>query len=183
MIKILNVSKNWLDIKNAALNTVGKESTKEPTSDWKRRILLAEHSPIRKLRISAKWIGLKSWISVHFVRHKIGIEHFVSTQRDDRTEVDRNKAPQDTLVNHEFDADAQAVINISRKRLCFKSHKETRMEWMNFLIELNKFEPELYSACVPECIYRGHCFEFESCGFYKTEHFANKLKLYRGGIN
>lgn len=183
MIKILDISKNWLAIKNSALNTVGKESSKEPSSLWKRQILLAEHSPIRKLRISAKWIGLKSWISVHFVRHKIGIEHFVSTQRDDRTNIDRNKATQDSLVDHEFETNAQAVINMSRKRLCFKAHKETRMAWIEFILGFKSEEPELFSSCVPECVYRGHCFEFQSCGFYKSNEYKLMVEKYREGIN
>lgn len=182
-LKILDISNNWLAIKNSALNTISKESTKEPSSQWKRQILLAEHSPIRKLKISAKWIGLKSWISVHFVRHKIGIEHFVSTQRDDRTDVDRNKEPQDNPVNHEFEANAQAIINISRKRLCLKAHRETRMAWIDFMLSFKDIEPELYSACVSECIYRGYCFEFDSCGFYKTELYQEQLRDYREGIN
>ncbi len=64
-IKILSITKNWLDIKNAALNTISKQTNKEPTSEWKRRILLSEHSPIRKLKISWRWEQLKYWISVH----------------------------------------------------------------------------------------------------------------------
>ena len=39
--------------------------------------LLSEHSPIRQM-FKWKWINLLL-ISVHFVRHKIGIRHFVST--------------------------------------------------------------------------------------------------------
>lgn len=183
VLKILNISNNWQEIKNAAMTTIGKNGGKPPSSEWKRKILLNEHSPIRKLKISAKWYGLKYWISTHIVRHKISIEHFVSTQRDDRTDVDRNKKPQDALVDHEIEANAQSVINISRRRLCKKSHKETRDTWITFLDGFKDDEPELRSACVPECIYRGHCFEFDSCGYYKTDDFLNKLAEYRHNIN
>lgn len=54
------------------------------------------------------------------VRHKIGIEHWVSTQRPDRTDnqdIDRDKLLQGALVNHACEADAQALINISRKKI------------------------------------------------------------------
>ena len=183
-VKILSITKNWLDIKNAALNTIRKQTNKEPTSEWKRHILLAEHSPIRKLKISWRWENLKYWISVHLVRHKIGIEHFVSSQRNDRqNNYDRNTAPQSALVIHECEANAQAIINISRKRLCKQASSETREVWQNFLESIKNIEPELYSVCVPECIYRnGLCPEFKTCGWNKTLEFENKLKQYIKGI-
>ena len=102
------------------------EGTKEPSSKWKKTILLAEHSPIRKLVFSWKWINLPYWVSVHFVRHKFGIEHFVSTQRTDRTGTDRTGARQDAPVEHECFANAQAVMFISRRRLCSQASPETR---------------------------------------------------------
>ena len=76
-----------------------------------------------------RWHGLKTWISTHFVRHNKGIDHWVSTQRSDRTGVPRDKKPQDALVNHECEANAQAMINISRKRLCNQAAIETRAAW------------------------------------------------------
>jgi hypothetical protein len=33
-----------------------------------------------------------------------------------------------------------------------------------FLEELKFIEPELYSCCMPDCMYRGGCKEFKSCG-------------------
>ena len=143
-------------------------------------MLLAEHSPIRLLKLDYKWTNIKSWISVHFVRHKIGIEHFVSTQRNDRTKVDRDKSTQDTIVSHYFEANAQAIINISRKRLCTQAHKETREKWIEFLDkEVKEKEPELYSVCVSECIYRGFCPEFTCCGFVNTDKCKKELIDYR----
>lgn len=171
----------WIKVLNAARNTVNKgEVIKEPSSEWKRKILLAEHSPIRLIKLDYTWQNIKSWISVHFVRHKIGIEHFVSTQRDDRTNIDRNKSTQDSPVNHFFEVNAQSIINISRKRLCLQAHKETRDKWIEFLENKVKVdELELYSVCVRECIYRGFCPEMKSCGYDKTEDFQVKLEEYR----
>jgi hypothetical protein len=130
-----------------------------------------------------KWIGLKSWISVHFVRHKIGIEHWVRTQRSDRTGIDRNELSQNNEVEHEILADAQAMINISRKRLCNQASKETREAWLTVVNLIKDTQPELYKVCVPDCIYRGWCFEYKSCGYHKTPEFQKSLKEYRGGIN
>ena len=159
---------SWVDVVNAARTTINKPPVnKEPSSEWKKQILLAEHSPIRKLQFSWKWVDLKSWVSVHFVRHKFGIEHFVQSQRNDRTGIDRDSARQDSLVSHECLANAQAIINISRKRLCNKAHKETTDAWNMVLQHLFLECPELWSVCVPECIYRNFCPEFKSCGAYE----------------
>ena len=68
---------NWQDIKDSAMNTINKTTGKYPDSEWKRRLILSEHSPIRRMHFYWRWKGLKSWVSVHMVRHKIGIEHWV----------------------------------------------------------------------------------------------------------
>lgn len=177
--KIISTSNNWRAIADAARTTVGKEAGQgEPSSQWKRKILLAEHSPIRKLNISWKWTDLPSWVSVHFVRHKIGIEHFVRSQREDRTGVKRRS--QGELIEHECMANAQAIMNISRKRLCNKASLETTRAWRMFLYALERKEPELFSVCVRECVYRGFCPELESCGFYKFDLFLIEKQIYRG---
>jgi hypothetical protein len=165
------------------MTTIHKEKGTYPSTEWKKQILLSEHSPIRKLRFSFKWYDLLSWCSVHFCRHKIGIEHFVRTQRTDRTGTDRNELPQGSFVEHECEANAQAIINISRKRLCNCASKETREAWKAFLETIKDIEPELYGACKKECVYRGWCFEFSSCNYHKTEQFRKELEEYRGGIN
>lgn len=161
---IKNYKDEWQEIKDTTMTTIGKTTGKYPEKDWKIKLLISEHSPIRKLKISWKWESIKSWVSVHFVRHKFGIEHWVSTRRTDRTGIDRNELRQDELVTHEFEANAQAIINISRKRMCFQASKETREAWAEFLDELEKKEPELRLCCVPEGIYRGGCPEFNNCG-------------------
>jgi len=182
--ELLKVKGTWSEVRDSARTTIHKEAgTKEPSSSWKRRILLAEHSPIRQLSISAKWSDLKYWVSVHFVRHKFGIEHWVRTQRTDRTGLDRNDLPQGNEVEHEILANAQAMITISRKRLCNQASKETREAWVGILDSIKDEEPELYNACVPDCVYRGWCYEFKSCGYHKSEQFQKDLQAYREGIN
>lgn len=182
--KFLGVRGSWNDVLNSARTTINMEhGEKEPSSNWKRRILLAEHSPIRLLNIKWKWFDLKYWVSTHFVRHWLGIEHYVRTQRTDRTGTDRDDLPQGALVEHEAVANTQALINISRKRLCNCASIETRHAWQEFLFTIQDQEPELYSVCVPDCIYRGHCYEHKSCGFHKTDQYKRQLQAYREGIN
>lgn len=179
-VEFVEIKSTWREVADAARTTIGREKGKgEPSSAWKRKLLVSEHSPIRQLAIKWKWSGLKYWVSVHFVRHKIGIEHFVSTQRSDRTGQDRDQALQSALVNHECIADAQAIINISRKRLCNQASKETREAWKALLKELAKKEPELCRVCVPECVYRGFCPEMKSCGYFRTEDYQGAVARYR----
>ena len=174
----------WRDIANSANTTINKEEgIKEPSSLWKKRMLLCEHSPTRQLLIKAKWYDLMYWVSVHLVRHKFGIEHWVRTQRTDRTEFNRNNLPQGSLVEHEIEVNAQSIINISRRRLCNSASKETREAWKEFLNSFKENQQELFNVCVPDCIYRGWCYEFKSCGYHKTDDYKKKLEEYRENIN
>lgn len=180
MIKWAEYRDVWGKVKRAARTTINREGEGQyPTDEWKKSILLAEHSPIRKIKFSWKWTGLKSWVSVHFVRHKIGIEHWVRTQRTDRTGVNRDELPQGSLVEHECEADAQALINISRKRLCNQASQETREAWKEVIEELKLHDPAVASVCVPECVYRGFCPEMHSCGYVNTDAYKAALAAYR----
>jgi len=175
---------SWRDVADCANVTIHKDAgTAEPSPKWKKRILMCEHSPIRELSYDFKWTNLKYWVSVHFVRHKIGIEHWVRTQRSDRTGVDRNTLTQDSPVEHGIQANAQALIAISRKRLCACASPETREAWQAVLESMREKEPELFAACVPDCVYRGWCYEYKSCGWFRTEAFKKRLEEYRAGIN
>ena len=180
-VELISTPNNWTQVVNACRTTVGKEAiTKEPSTKFKNEVLRSEHSPIRLLQFHWKWIGIPYWVSVHLVRHKYGIEHYVRTQRTDRTGINRDEIPQGALVEHECVANAQAIINISRKRLCNQASKETREAWKLFLDEIKQIEPELYNACVPECIYRnGLCPEFNCCGVNQSKWFEQELENYR----
>ncbi len=182
-VDIFKHEDNWQEVKDSTMNTIGKTSGKYPTSEWKRRLLISEHSPIRRIKFYWRWKNIKSWVSVHFVRHKIGIEHWVSTQRTDRTGINRDELPQGALVNHACEADAQSLINISRKRLCNCASQKTREAWQQVKNEVKKTEPELASCMVKECVYRGFCPEMFSCGYYKTDVYKKELEEYRKGIN
>ena len=58
-LRFLNVIGTWRSVADAARTTIRMpEGTKEPSSRWKKTILLSEHSPIRKLMFSWKWPNL-----------------------------------------------------------------------------------------------------------------------------
>ena len=84
----------WREVADAARTTIWKEEGEgEPSFDWKKNILLAEHSPIRKLRFCGKWVDLPYYSSVHLTRHKIGVIQEVSSQRPERKGEPRAKKP------------------------------------------------------------------------------------------
>lgn len=180
---IVDILQNgWQRAVNAARRTVGKDPLKtEPSDKWKAQMLLSEHSPIRLVEYDIFYSDIKMWLTTHLVRHKIGIEHFVHTQREDRQQetYDRDKMPQGALNDMQETANAQALINISRKRLCSKAHPETRTVWKRVRLAVAAKDPIMAVKMVPECIYRGFCPEKESCGFVHTESYLKQLKLYR----
>lgn len=150
-------------VKTCTLNTVGKETTKAPTDEWVKRLVEAEHSPIREL-----WFGIKMtipyWVSVHFVRHHIGVNHYVQTQRTDRTGTDRNEKPQGEIVSHIMSVNAQELIQMAHKRLCKQASKETRQVMQMIVDEVVKVAPYMKDVLVPLCVYRnGKCTEMFSC--------------------
>lgn len=165
MTKIIKLYNNWKDVKNVSRTTVNKQHSEvEASENFKKKILISEHSPIREIKIRWKWESIKSWISVHFSRHSW--ECYVSTQRSDRTGINRDELPQGTVVNMDCSANAQHLIDTSRKRLCYCSSKETREYWENLKIELrNSGEKELADVLVPNGIYRAGCPEFDNCGY------------------
>lgn len=160
---------DWTRVKNHCRTTVNKKFTdKEPSEDFKRKLLISEHSPIRLIEFDWTWEGMPSWVSVHWVRHKW--EKFVSTQRDDRKEHDipRGKMPQDTPVTLDGYANMQNLIDTFRKRLCYQASPETRAYAEDFKVALHEEFPELADALQMNCLYRCGCPEIESCGFFKN---------------
>lgn len=180
------VKPDWIRVVNAARRTWGKKPINhEPSDKFKKKILLAEHSPIRLLEYDFTWEDIKQWISVHICRHHIGCEKFVHSQRPDVNKelagLDRDSFPQGMLNDMEMTCNAQSFINISRKRLCVGcTAKETRLAWQAVIEYLKEVDPILAEKCVPECVYRGFCTEFDRCcGYVKTETYKKRLEEYR----
>lgn len=163
--EILKIKGDWQEVVNDCRATVGKPETgKNPSSEWKRRILIAEHSPIRDIVIKWRWPSIKSWVATHWSRHKW--ECFIRTQRSDRTGVDRDELPQSTLVSFTGEANVQALIDTMRKRLCYQAAQETREYAEDLKAAIREVEPEIAWALCPNCIYRGGCPEMLRCGYY-----------------
>lgn len=162
---LLKIKGDWSEVVDDCRFTVGKPSLgHEPSREFKQRILIAEHSPIRDIRFKWKWENIKSWIATHWVRHKW--ECFVKTQRTDRTGIDRDDLPQGAVVDFTGDANVQSLIDTMRKRLCYQASPETRKYAEDLKAIITKVEPEIGDVLVPNCIYRGGCPEMQTCGLW-----------------
>lgn len=190
MSKVIRMEKVtlWKRALNAARRTIGKKPLdKEPSNSWKAKMLLAEHSPIRLIEYEWTWSDIMQWVTTHLVRHHEGCEKFVHSQRGDRRAIldeynvsSRNELPQGATNDMDMTANAQALISISRKRLCSCASKETREAWKQVKEEVRKVDPVMADKMVPECIYRGFCPEFMNpCGYANTEKYQQDLKRYR----
>ena len=165
---------------------------------------MAEHSPIRLLEYDFTIENIRQWVTVHLVRHHEGCEKFVHTQRQDINDEiekitksimnvlhdvnmlrddwkERDYMFQGSENDMDMTCNAQAFINISRKRLCKGcASTETREAWELVIEFLKEVDPILASKCVPECLYRGFCPETDRCcGFCNTKKFEERLKEYR----
>ena len=81
LTNITRINADWIDVKNECRNTVNKGvSNKDATSDFKWKLLISEHSPIRLIDVKWRWEGIKSWISVHFARHWLGWDKWISEE-------------------------------------------------------------------------------------------------------
>ena len=199
------VKPDWIRVVNAARRTWGKEPINhEPSDKFKKEILLAEHSPIRLLEYDFTISDIRQWVTVHLVRHHEGCEKFVHTQRQDMNDQiekitkeivricevegltrdgwkERDYLFQGQENDMDMTCNAQAFINISRKRLCKGcASPETRYAWEIVIEKLEEIDPILAEKCVPECIYRGFCPERKRrCGYIDTLAAQVRLVKYR----
>ena len=177
---------SWTDVLNAARFTQRKEPRSgEPSVTWKKKIIKAEHSPLRCLIFNIDLYDIPNYVSVHLVRHHVGCQPFVSTSRPDidGKQIPRNKQRKTDPCNTRLFINAQEIINISKVRLCGKAEFVTKSIWREVIEELGKIEPELANACVPSCLYRGFCPEIKSCGLADSDLFPIKLHDFHNSLN
>lgn len=164
-VTVVKFDVDWLEIKNACRKTISmKDSSVEPSSKWKRDLLIAEHSPLRHSLITIDVEDVPFYVMGHIVRHSIGVTPYVATSREDRTEVPRNERRQTDLVSMRLDMNIQALINISRKRLCNQADRQTQLFWLEVVKAIAEYDQDIAWACVPEGIRTCGCPEkFGTC--------------------
>ena len=156
---------DWVLAKKCTLVTIGKEPVTPPTMEWKKKLLQAEHSPIRTLQFCFLLKNIPYWVSTHLVRHVHAVP-FVKSQRNDRqSDYDRENAPQNAPVTMAWYMNAEELITIAHKRLCNQASKETREVVKEICKQVLETNPEFEGLLVPKCVYRGgFCTEFYPCG-------------------
>ena len=172
-VKITNFNVNWQAIKDACMQTIGKEAgDKEPPQAWKRKLLICRHSPIRRSLISWKWNNIPFYVMGHFVRHHVGCTPYVSTSREDRTNTPRNERKQTDNISMQMDANIQSLIDMAEKRLCTQSDAITK-EYMEDLKDvIAEYDEDIAWALAPSGIYKCGCPE----KFGKCNYCTNILK-------
>ena len=143
---------------------------KKPNFNTWRKMLTARHSPIRAVMYRFYVFDVPSWVTVHYVRHSIGVQFYVLSQRKN---PQRGAAPQETLVDMIFDVNAEALMNIAEKRLCSKAALETRQLCLKIKNELaasedrydNILAEKMETPCLKYCM----CFEPEPCERFKEK--------------
>jgi hypothetical protein len=128
------------------------------------KIYANEHSPMRTQIFAVTMLGIPTFVSTHFRTHSQGVTHFVKSLREDRSgDGTENRW---TPTNHGMLINAQSLINISRKRLCYKSHDETRRVMKAIKTAVDGVDSELALRMVHDCVYRNGCHEDKTCGYY-----------------
>lgn len=164
--EILKIKGSWEDVVNDCRNTVSKgELGKEPSTNFKKSILIAEHGPIRSISVRFRWSNIAYWVAMHWKTHTWMSN--VNTQRNDRQEnYDRNAARQDAPVTFIGEMNAQHTIDTMRKRLCRMASPETRQLAEDFKRTMRESQPEWSDVMCPNCIYRCGCPEQNTCGYF-----------------
>lgn len=168
-IRILKhpTDEDWMLCKQVALATVGKDTVTPPTMEWKRKMLRAQHSPIRILPFLFELRDIPYYVSVHLCRHVHSVP-FVQSQRNDRqSNYDRRKAPQDAPITMCWYMSAEELITIAHKRLCGKASPETRIVVNAMCKAAERYNPEFEGLLVPMCEYTHECYEIQSCERWK----------------
>lgn len=163
------------------------------------------HSP---MRTQLFWVELRNiplFVASQLVRSHVGVQFFQRSKRTDRGGEDFREVCENILnklnagedvskdiesLPDKFDRytptdlafliNAEALINLSHKRLCNKASEETKEIFNSIKEAIKPLDPDLYIHLVPTCIYRGGiCPEPKSCGYSKSDIFPKILEHYK----
>lgn len=158
-------------LRKACESTMQAGKTSSVTLDSMYR---CEHSPIRTQLFWVTMDDVPTFVSVHCVRHKIGIEHFVRSNRPDRG--GDGEATRKTPIMHSVLVNAESLINMAKKRLCHQAHPDTLRAMVSIKDAVCTVDPDLARYMVPQCVYRGgYCPELKPCGKYRVKKYDPEI--------
>jgi hypothetical protein len=153
------------DMREAALWTIGRELPEgELPEHIIGRYFKAEHSPIHSIHIRIYLRDIPRAVAMQLRTHSKHQEHYIQTSRPDITGKPRDPA---STVNHIIDTNPRALIDMMRRRLCFKAEDATRevCEAIRLkLWDMGGWYKELARVLTRNCHYRGQCCELKPCG-------------------
>ena len=162
----------------------GKDPKHElPSLETFYKMCIARHSSIRSVKYRIYIEDIPYYNHVHLVRHHVGVEPHVYSQRDDKgiyEHTDRDLKPQGELINMYLDVSIESMINIAMKRLCYRSHRSTQefVEKLKcaFIFDGDDFDKILGKLLVRPCSwYPGLCAELKPCGRVPGVRSLNEL--------
>lgn len=160
--EIIKIKGTWQDVVDGCRATVKKPPLgHEPSDEFKRDILIAEHEPIREIWIKWRWLSIPYCIAMHWKTHIWPSR--TNTSRSDRTGVDRSERRQTDPVNFEASMNLQHQIDTMRKRLCYMADPSTREYAEDYKATIRTVEPQASDVLVPNCVYRCGCPEMHMC--------------------
>jgi len=140
---------------------------KDPSKEiWEKLVRSAHgvpHSPLRVVIYRFYLEDIPYWVSVHLVRHHIGVQFYVQSQRKNK---ERGLCNQNELVNIILDINANALLTLARARLCNNAAAETRTVVSNMkevLSNGDQYDQILSKNMQPSCKIYKQCFEPKSC--------------------
>ncbi len=123
-----------------------------------------EHSMMYTQWFWVKMYNIPHFVAMHLRTHeKNGAVHFVQTHRDDRgctEEVTRW-----TPTNMAMLLNGKHLVDMARKRLCSGASCETQVVMTAIKDAILKVDQELGRRMVPDCVYRGACYQPNCCGY------------------
>jgi len=163
-VEILKLTDESL-LKEACEFTMLKEIKSRQTFS---NMLNIQHSPIRTQIYIVKMYNIPAFVAHHFRTHTVGIMgHWITSRRDDRggEAAETRSEP----VNHMFIANAEALINMARQRLCIIDvHPKTREVMVEIVHQISLKEQFLANHMISECDYAKKCISMKPCGKYPT---------------
>jgi hypothetical protein len=154
--------------------TTGKDmyTDKLPKLETWYKMLLSSHSSARTVKYRIFIEDIPYYAHVYLIRHHVGFEPHVFSQRDDKGELDktdRDDKLQSVPISMLYDANAPAILNIAQKRLCYKSHRviQDAMRKLKcaFVYEGDDYDKVLGRLMQRPCSWwQGYCSEPKPCG-------------------
>lgn len=187
---LYSIDEMWSEARNMARRTVGKNELESDVSGkFKFDIIRSEHSPARLVWFKISFKNVPTFVAQQFSRHRIAtergdfhlhetvqatdVDHFVKTQRTDRT--GNKRGPQNAPIDYDCVANIQGLIDMSKKRLCLCASVEAFEAWREVKAQIADIELLLASHMVPSCIYRGFCPEtLAKCKYVKTDKYLHE---------